>query len=66
MEFDEAVDDVGENVEPSLGWTEGEAAEGRTYAAPWVVPPKGWAQIDRPPLAVKNAYRRFLSELPAK
>jgi hypothetical protein len=67
---------VHENDEPSLGWTDGEAAEGRTYAGTVGESadleeghgprrPQERTVVDRPPLTVENTYRRFLSGLPA-
>jgi hypothetical protein len=67
---------VHENDEPSLGWTDEEAATGRTYAGTMgrsadledghgARPPQNRTEIDRPPVTVECSYRRFLHGLPA-
>jgi hypothetical protein len=67
---------VHENDEPSLGWTDEEAAIGRTYAGTMGLsadleegdgarPPQNLTEIERPPLTVECSYRRFLHGLPA-
>ncbi len=67
---------VHENDEPSLGWTDEEAARGRTYAGTTgqsadfeegigARQPQGRTAIDRPAITAVNTYRRFLGGLPA-
>jgi hypothetical protein len=79
-EGDECVhggEGVQEDDEPSLGWTEEEAARGRMCAGTMgqsadleleeaAGPRRAQSRtvIDRPPLRVENTYRRFLSGLP--
>jgi hypothetical protein len=67
---------VKEDDEPSLGWTDEEAAHGRMYAGAMgrsadleeghgSRPAQNRTEIDRPEITVENTYRRFLHGLPA-
>jgi hypothetical protein len=68
-----AEQDTG-NDEPSLGWTDEEAARGRTYAGSYgdsidreegepARQPQNRTTIDRKPISVEVSYRRFLRGL---
>jgi hypothetical protein len=73
FDVEPAEQDTG-NDEPSLGWTDEEAARGRTYAGTYgrstdceegepARQPQNRISIDREPISVEVSYRRFLRGL---